>query len=151
MHELNGVCLCWRNGAKWSKPTCNPGLITLDQIARTSVALCVDWTWPVWPVRGTGLTGAAQSYVLAGPDQSDRSVAPVWPVLPSQCTSLCFVHILSYASQFYFVAHTCCTPLILRYRGGSHTFSSKFVLSAFEANFFKFNSKHKLRGSSSYI
>jgi hypothetical protein len=121
----------------------------LNQIARTLSALFSGWTWPIWPVRGIGLTGASQLSVLAGPDRSDRSVAPVWPVLPSQCTSLCFVHILSYASWFLFVSHTCCTPLILRYRGSSHALSSKFVLLAFETN--KFTSKHKLRGSSSYI
>jgi hypothetical protein len=151
MHELNGVCLCWLNGAKWSKPACNPGLITLDKIARTSVALCANWTWPVWP-----------------------SGAPVWPVPPSR---VCWLDLIGLAGQqhrsdrcclvsallfalctschahhgFYFVAHTCCAPLILRYRGSSHAYSSKCVLLAFEANFLKFNSKHKLRGSFSYI
>jgi hypothetical protein len=49
------------------------------------------------------------------------------------------------------ISWPCCTPLILRYRGSSHVCSSKFGLMAFKANFLKFNSKHKLRGSSSYI
>jgi hypothetical protein len=144
MHELNDVCLCWLNGAKWSKPACNPSLITLDQITRTSVALCADWTWPVWPVRGIGLTSAAQSCVLAGPDRSDRSAAPVWPALPSQHTSLCFVHILSCASRFLF----CRSHMLHSTDSSSHAYSSKFVLLAFEANFLKFNSRHKLRGMS---
>jgi hypothetical protein len=89
--------------------------------------------------------------VLAGPDRSDRSVAPVWPVLPSQCISFALCISCHTHHGFYFFAHTCCTPPILRYRGSSHVFSSKFVLLAFEANFLKFNSKHKLRGSSSYV
>jgi hypothetical protein len=43
-------------------------------------------------VRGTGLTGATQLGVLAGPDQTDRS---------DRCylvstLVICFVHILSY-------------------------------------------------------
>jgi hypothetical protein len=149
MHVLNGVCLCWLNGAKWSKPACNPGLITLDQIARTLVALPTDWTWPVWPVKGTGLKGAAQLGVLAGPD---RSGAPVWPVLPSQyaCAFLCAYLVICITYLYLSLTHI--ALLWFWDIGGAHTrFLPKFVLLAFEAKFLKVNSKHKLRGSSSYI
>jgi hypothetical protein len=149
MHELNGVCLCWLNGAKWSKPACNPGLITLDQIARTHVALCADWTLPVWPVRGTG-AARCRPVVCVG------WTRPVWPVRgtgAAQSIHLFFALCISCHThhKFVLVTLTCCTPLILRYRGSSHALSSKFVLLAFEAKFLKFNSKHKLRGRSIYI
>jgi hypothetical protein len=152
MHGLNGVCLWWLNGANWFKLACNPRLVTLGQIARTLFCFvlwldltgltgqghrsdrccpvgCTGWTLPTWLVGGTGLIVAAESVHL----------------FFALCISWHTHH------EFIFVAHTCCTPLILRYRGSSHTLSSKFVLLAFEAKFLKFNSKHKLRGSSSYI
>jgi hypothetical protein len=139
--------------AKWSKVIKDSLQSCPDHLGSNSThSYCfVRWLKP------TGLTGQGhrsdrcRPVVLAGLDRSDRLVAPIWRCCP--VSALLFALCISCHTHhgFYFVAHTCCTPLILRYRGSSHALSSKFVLLAFEAKSLRFNSKHKLRGSSSYI
>jgi hypothetical protein len=121
MHELNGVCLCWLNGAKGSKLDCNPTLITLDKIARTL------FCFVLW-LDLTGLTGLGHRSDQCRPAKRAGWTRPVWLVsctdLTDSAQSVCVFFALCISChthhKFVFVAHTCCTTLILRYRGSSH-------------------------------